>query len=252
MSSSGSYSFDCRLFRHAYRRIRKTLKASNLDPEPFRACLAAELHRQYWKPAQPRLILLAESHVYTDENDLEFTVNHPSLAHSVPSQFVRLIYCLGYGGQLHEGTPAFRNTGTPQYWELFGFCAGTAGHSQQDFQWKLDTLQRLRSRGIWLLDASIHACMNPRFPQGDHRRRMSGRLYKDVLAASWEYVRTNVLSCDEVWCIGKNLRNDLDAPILDRGKWIYQPNGARNVAQRSEDAMQRSLLQQAISRVCAG
>jgi hypothetical protein len=103
---------DLRLFRETYVEISKELTSTRglksrkgsvkppLAPEPFRSCLAAEFHRQFWKPAEPRMVLLAESHVYTDEIDLACKMKTgmlpPDIQQSSP-QFVRLIYCLGYG-----------------------------------------------------------------------------------------------------------------------------------------------------------
>src|SRR5664279_1261332 len=71
-----------------------------LQPEPFDSCWTAECHRQFWKPEFLRLALVAESHVFTDADDLKATVRSeflpPAIA-DLPTQFVRLIYCLGYG-----------------------------------------------------------------------------------------------------------------------------------------------------------
>ncbi len=46
-----------------------------LQPEPFEACWAAECHRQYWKPERLLMALIAESHVYTDADDLRATIS---------------------------------------------------------------------------------------------------------------------------------------------------------------------------------
>src|SRR6267142_3590652 len=132
------YGHHCNLalFRKIYREIASELTRSTgqmrqhgsmkpcLTPEPFRSCLAAEYHRQFWRPTEPRVVLLAESHVYTDIVDLRSSVARKILPLDIqhsPKQFVRLIYCLAYGeNTLVQGTLKQPNEGTRQYWRLFG------------------------------------------------------------------------------------------------------------------------------------
>ena len=67
--------------------------------EPLEVLARAEEHRHYWRPAQVKLILLAESHVYTTPDELTRTISLPSTAPGdLPRGFVRLVYCLGYAG----------------------------------------------------------------------------------------------------------------------------------------------------------
>jgi hypothetical protein len=99
-----------------------------------------------------------------------------------PRGFVSLVYCLSYGeneslcGKVIDKT----NKGTPQFWTLFAACArgvehvaGTKANKafsspfasdllkggdlpvEERLKAKLEVLEDLRSRGIWLLDASI-------------------------------------------------------------------------------------------------
>ena len=62
--------------------------------------LAVERHRWAWKPENVRILLVAESHVYTSEEELALRVQRellPVEARHAPTEYVRLIYCLGYG-----------------------------------------------------------------------------------------------------------------------------------------------------------
>jgi hypothetical protein len=133
-----------------------------------------EEYRQYWKPDETNVALLAESHVYTDEEDYETKCRSSILYKIIPDyplRFVRFVYCLGYGEDwLLQSTGTERkNTGTPQYWKIFSSCVA---EDERDLGFhkilkketpsiferlrnKVAILQEMKERGIWLLDASI-------------------------------------------------------------------------------------------------
>ena len=128
------------LFRKAYEQIvdaytRHLPPGSRANPEPslvpelFEACWAAECHRQFWKPADLKLVLVAESHVRI-RPILALTVARarlPVAAAEAPLQFVRLIYCLAYGDNrlLEENcSPIQPNSRDTPFWSLFADCAG--------------------------------------------------------------------------------------------------------------------------------
>ena len=71
--------------------------------------LAAERHRWAWAPSRVRLVLIAESPFYTSPQGFTLHVRRellPPDARHAPSEFVRLIYCLGYGkNSLLDGVP---------------------------------------------------------------------------------------------------------------------------------------------------
>jgi hypothetical protein len=118
--------------------------------------------------------LLAESHVFTDEQDYEMELNGYVLNRILakyPLRFVRFVYCLGYGENelLTRARDDKRNAGTPQYWKIFSSCIAKNENdlgsqrvlktSTRSFMNRLhnkvNVLQQLREKGIWLLDASI-------------------------------------------------------------------------------------------------
>ena len=102
--------------------------------------------------------------------------------YSGPREFLSLVYCLGYGeNDALEGkvknTP---NKGTPQFWSLLAACSRGVDHVaitnskkiltskfaqdllkggqlpvEKRLEAKLQVLENLRDRGIWLLDVSI-------------------------------------------------------------------------------------------------
>jgi hypothetical protein len=56
-----------------------------------------ENYRQFWKPKKTSVILLAESHVYTDEIDFERELRKSIIQEilpNYPTRFVRFAYCL--------------------------------------------------------------------------------------------------------------------------------------------------------------
>jgi hypothetical protein len=230
-------------------------KQPHVKLEPVEVALAVEEHRWAWKPDKVRLVLIAESHVYTSPQDLKAKVTAgmlPGEAHQAPAQFVRFIYCLGYGEQelLEEPKPQ-SNPGTFQFWTIFARAAGTTASKPassaplaQKVAWKIETLKALQAKGIWLLDASVHAFYFPGEGQ-DKIAPANGKKVRDVkklLPACgkmvhrlwWQGYGKQLLNthCQSAsrWVIGHGVAHA--APYLfneaDCGKenWIYQPNAS--------------------------
>jgi hypothetical protein len=235
----------------------RTLQQARFTPEDVEIAIEVERHRWYWKPKQPKLVLLAESHVLTTEQDMAFRTDESKIrsylrlnASLPPGHFVRLVYCLAYGeSELFSQQPAqISSAGTPPYWEIFGRVAFRCPQPRQEdgakfndrMRWKVDTLRELYRMGIWLLDASVHAI----YLRNKHRlpAAIQQRLHKQW----WEgYGRFLMRACkpSKVWVIGKTVHNCMTrAQFTDwtcRG-WVYQPNASgvdlnRNWPQLLED-----------------
>jgi hypothetical protein len=145
--------------------------------EPFESLERAEAHRAFWRPERVRVVLLAESHVFTSARDLERrVVRLPGAPAGIPTGFVRLVYCLGYGEDRILDRPIVDppNQGTWQYWKVFFSCVygvprggdfapilATRTPDHVRLANKLDVLTRLRDAGVWLLDASPVALYAP-------------------------------------------------------------------------------------------
>jgi len=162
-----------RTYKLALRNIPSDTQIDSLDVVKH-----VEEYRQFWKPKKINVVLLAESHVYTDEKDHEMKCRGLILDEILlpenpkyPVNFVRFVYCLGYGeNELLTRTRSDRkNSGTPSYWKIFSSCV--AG-SEDDLGFnkvlktrtrffiprlhnKISVLRDLKEKGIWLLDASI-------------------------------------------------------------------------------------------------
>jgi hypothetical protein len=203
-----------------------------------------EEHRWHWRPDNPRLILVAESHVYTSEADLGVTINEKEIGPLLtdgealpPSEYVGLVYCLGYGETklLANRYADFSTRSTWQYWDLFGRLAGTGQQPRASarttlrrrLEWKLDTLRELGRLGIWLLDGSAHAIY------------LGGRLRRSfetcqTLHKQWCQHYGNKIIEEAgnpvVWVVGAGGRDCLRGNLrgFQPDNFIYQPN-ARDV-----------------------
>ena len=204
--------------------------------EPPAAALAAEAWRQAFRPPRLRLLLLAESHMATGAAELACPLRlPPDLDWPQPAGFVRHVYCPAYGEPgLVPGLPA-GNAGTPQYWRLFAALDGTPAPTRA--AWpdpaarlaaKAALLRRLRTRGIWLTDASLVAVAGP------GGAREAARIHAEAIRSSWDRyhaARLPALAPAHVVVIGRAvaavLRGALDAAFPGRWQAVPQPMGAR-------------------------
>ncbi len=206
------------------------------SPEPPEVALAVEQYRWAWRPPQPRLVLLGESHIYTSAADLELRVQRdrlPAAAQGGPDCFARILYCLGYGEpELLSGRPSVRNAGTRQFWELCGRLVGRGraprrreAGLESRLAWKVEVLSLLQARGIWVLDASVHAMYRP---GGD---RLTARWARSLHQQWWQGYGEPLLATlpgVQIWAIGKTVAGALEAVGVPLAGWIYQPGAGRN------------------------
>lgn len=70
--------------------------------------------RRAWRPDRVKVLLVAESHVAEAAGDRNTGVIRPRwLNRTLPSQYVRLVYCLGYGEPASAESPSPRQTAAP-------------------------------------------------------------------------------------------------------------------------------------------
>ncbi len=84
--------------------------------ESFEAALEAERLRLAWKPQDLRVVILAESHVWTSRTETLARVTQPD---GVKTGFARFVYCLGNGEPSLVLPQVSPNRPTPQFWRLF-------------------------------------------------------------------------------------------------------------------------------------
>lgn len=159
-----------------YNKISKQWKGDPHCLESYETVKAVQAHRDYWKPKEVRLVLLAESHVFTPDKERESAhidlkkINHEvSLKlEGIPPDFVRFIYCLGCGENELLDENIEKNSGSPQFWKLLQACISgpekfreilKTGETnfQKRVRNKVQLLTEMKNRGIWLVDASVVA-----------------------------------------------------------------------------------------------
>ncbi len=193
------------------------------DCESFEVAETVEKLRRYWRPAQVNVILLAESHVFTREEELRIALSYETLALTgLPSQFVRFVYCLGYGERLLVSKMLKSNFGTPQFWKIFHNCCYDPSSSlasgilvsrskfEDRLPTKIDLLKNLQSRGIWLVDASVTALYNRR------GNRPKQDAVAQVLTSCWDLYIRQVMkeaSPKHIIVIGKGVGGILEARL---------------------------------------
>lgn len=188
--------------------------------------------RRAWRPDRVRVLLVAESHVAEVHGDRAVHVRRPRwLDQDLPEQFVRLVYCLGYGEPSLCTPAASGNGGTIQVWDLFGQVAHGVGHLQPRrshaatdtrLRWKVSVLERLAERGIWLEDASPLALYAPgggRLATGSSYTRLIREGYRHFV---WPGVEPD--PPDAVWVIGRGVGRALAGlPGIRAERIISQP-----------------------------
>lgn len=203
--------------------------------EPFASVQLVEEYRNYLKPQTVKIVLLAESHVFTDDLDRQIAVPEIAELPKYPNAYARFVYCLAYGEKkLTKNDHHPRGDGTPQFWKILISCTRQIA-SNDDFapilkktsyedrlSNKIGVLKTLKDKGIWLVDTSIVAL----YKDGKKVRRML-----DALRQSWEgHTRDIVCSSNpnHVICIGKGVADvvgaDLRRKFPNKHTIVAQPN----------------------------
>ena len=216
----------------AYLKIKRILGE---DPEALESVHLVETYRRYLKPDNVKVLLLAESHVFTSDNDRKIVIPPLSALPDYPTRYARFVYCLGYGEKKLTASsfhPA--RDGTPQFWKILFSCCNHVSASS-DFapilshtpyhlrlQNKIALLKKLKDKGVWLVDASIVALYN--------NGTKSSEMFRAIQESWQSYTRDVVLTVEpaHVICIGKGVARVVE-PDLKRhfpGKYtvIPQPN----------------------------
>jgi hypothetical protein len=162
----------------------------------------------------------------------------------IPTEFVRFVYCLGYGEKKLVDGPVKTNWGTPQFWKIFATCADEnqkwkkqgERNLQNRIKAKLAILELMRARGVWLLDASPFAVYSPagssRESNARGRSRLDDAAVHKLPLITWEEFAAQVIreaAPRAVMFIGKTLNDTLEVrlrQVVGRSTeiaWMYQP-----------------------------
>ncbi len=204
-------------------------------PESFEVVRAVDDHRRFWKPRNVETLLLAESHVHTSDQELNVPlVDTDDIPRKCPRKYVRLIYCLAYGEDvlLEDRTLLKSNRGTWQFWKLFAACSSDSPYEiktsigrilKQEttddvtrVRNKVVILNRLKAKGVWLLDASILALFvgGGKLPSGTMR---------EIIEASWESYISETIEGENprrIVVVGKGVYGILNKKLRTLGEQI--------------------------------
>lgn len=236
---------------------RERALAVGAAPESPENLAAVHAWREAWRPKRVRVLLVAESHVAPLDGDAAVRVHADAGgARVLPERYTRLVYCLGYGeDSMCSPSPRGNGSGTWQYWDLFGQLARGLGQTQPRkaqstaaarMRWKVDTLELLRDRGIWLADASVMALY-----AGSRRRVANPKRCTAIVRESWErFVWPDVEGDrpEEVWIVGRGVASALAgaAGLREIAGVIDQPQ-SREVARYQSGVAEMVQRVQAVS-----
>ena len=215
--------------------------------------------RNYWRPEKINYLLIAESHMCEVDGDTDAEVipldEYGLQDH--PKSFCRLIHCLGYGEQDLLTLQLESNSGTPQFWDIFGVIAccdvdhpdstqprKSESGLDERVKWKVKTLEALKHRGIWLIDASPYAIAGlgrSREGLGNKKEKESFKriFLEEVLS------EIDVGGVHSSWIIGKSVDKEIRDITPSYKGWIYQPQGWRK-----SQAKYREHLAPMINDIC--
>lgn len=232
--------------RNAYDASAAVLRRFGISPDTYAVVREVEQLREYWRPQKPCVVLLAESHVATKDEDFRVESDGAILRRhglgDYPSHFVRFVYCLAAGerGLLPAGA-RHKSRSRWQFWRILWSCENdpTRRHfdltrratpdSDTRIAKKVRLLLALRRRGIWLLDASIIG-INGLEPD----------LKKQVTRVSWDtYVGPRIAALnprpERIIVIGAAVADAVFGSRSREGVWsgipyevVNQPQGDRS------------------------
>jgi hypothetical protein len=102
--------------------------------EPLESVHLVETYRRYLKPEKVRVVLLAESHVFTTHDDRQIVIPPIEALPGYPTRYARFVYCLGYGEKnLTNPQTHPKHDGTPPFWKIFFSCNNRPVSSLHNF-----------------------------------------------------------------------------------------------------------------------
>ena len=210
--------------RETYDEVSRLLET----PEPYSVVEAVEEVRQFWRPKRVATLLLAESHVFTSQDEAIVRLRPDKLPFpGVPHSFVRFVYCLGYGENQILESRVDQNSGTWQYWRIFDSCCNdpTGATSRrlikrytrdvgERISAKVALLKQMSERGVWLVDASITGIYHPR------GERPKPAVVAKVIERCWDgYIHQVIAEAAprQIITIGKNVVDILGKQLRGLG-----------------------------------
>ena len=126
-----------------------------------------EKYRRDWKPTKTTIVLLAESHAHTTQEEFNrFLKSDFQHNDGTRCRYVNYVYCIGNSESFALEHEDVTKRKTYQYWRIFYSCLHVVsdnsdfhdfekGSSEDRVKRKKELLHELARNGIWLLDSSI-------------------------------------------------------------------------------------------------
>ena len=205
-----------------YKTLESTLGLNSI--ESFKIINTVHDYRLFWKPKKVKTVLLAESHLFTSDSEHESYLDSSYLKlPGYPNKYVRFVYCLGYGENAILNLDIPDNRGTPDYWKIFYSCCNKI-NSNEDckpilktktefdirIKNKIELLNSLKDRGIWLLDASIIALYIPK------KQKPVYEIIDKCINICWDLLIEDILVKEKprnLICIGKTVEKVLHGKL---------------------------------------
>ena len=138
-----------------YNKIKEKDLMSQLGfIEPLEHIITVDNIRRYWKPDKVKIILLAESHIKTDQNIFEHEKDltiFDGVDSTYPKNVVNFVYCLG------------QDVGKIQFWKILSASVGKFDFSklklnnfsfEERTRHRIEIIREMQKRGIWLVDGA--------------------------------------------------------------------------------------------------
>lgn len=178
-------------------------------------------YRNYFRPKKVKLVVLAESHVFTTAAHSSLIWKKPpaGIPAGYPNRYCCFFYCLAYGAPKPFGL-SIRSYGTPAFWSIMASTIGYSG-SYGSLAEKWNLLCCLQRSGVWLLDASFFAINGSTNKAADKKFMLSAQI-PHILGI------LKKLEPDAVLVIGKNVWDFYEGLLPQIGirktGFIHQPN----------------------------
>lgn len=214
----------------------KALVGENV--ESYESVALVNEYRKYWRPQKVRVVLLAESHVFTSDKDRACRVFPIPELPDYPDRYAKFVYCLAYGEErLTDRKADLGRDGTPQFWKILYSCINRPDSNRvfspvlksktefgQRIRNKIELLKTLRANGVWLLDASVMAVY-------DKGSKPPTNTIAKMLRLSWRHCIEPIITSEapsHVIVIGKfvadTIKTNLEKTVGSKYTVIDQPN----------------------------
>ncbi|NHJ33181.1 MAG: hypothetical protein FK732_09980 [Asgard group archaeon] len=239
--------------KQTYDKIERYSKEKDIEIDSYKVIQEVERLRNYWKPNNIKVVLLAESHVLTNDDDFRIKIDYSDYSNFIPNYpdgFVRFVYCIGYSESSlfknKHSDPFFKNPGTRQFWKIFCACTsksekieydtilkGKTKNIEQRVKNKIQILRKMKKKGIWLVDGSIVGING-----------LPTKIKRDIISLSWNnYIKDIVIESKPkaIITIGSPIKNVLVNEFQDTSlNLFHQPQPqARLSSQEHKEVLRR-------------